>query len=58
MAVAVLTLPHWDQLSAEVLLTPVPMCSSGAMCGAKSCRWEVYGASSRLLMVKNPWGLS
>ena len=36
MAVAVLKLPHWSQLSVAVLLTPVSMCSSGAIRGAKN----------------------
>ena len=41
MAVAVLTLPRRDQLSAAVLSTPVEMCSSGAMRGANRCRWAM-----------------
>ena len=58
MAVAVLMLPHRAHISAAVLSTHVAMCSSGAMRGAKRWRWEMYAASSRSLMVKNPWGLS
>ena len=58
MSVAVLTMPLWSQLSAAVLLTPVAMCSRDLMGGAKSWRWAMYAASSRLLMVKNPWGFS
>ena len=58
MAVAVLTLPRRSQISAEVLLTPVALCCSGAIRGAKMLRWAMYAASSRSLMVKNPWGLS
>ena len=58
MAVAVLTLTHRTQLSAAVLLTPVAMCYRVAMRGAKRWRWVRYAASSRLLIVKNPWGLS
>ena len=58
MAVAVLMLPHRAHISVEVLSTHVVMCSSGAMRGAKRWRWEMYAASSRSLMVKNPWGLS
>ena len=38
IAVAVLTLPRRAQISAVVLSTPVAMCSSGAMRGAK--RWR------------------
>ena len=53
MAVAVLTLPNRSQLSAAVLSTPVSICPSGAMCGVKIWRWEMYAASSRSLMVKN-----
>ena len=58
MAVAVLTLPRWAQLSAAVLSTPVAMCSSCAMRGAKMWRWVMYAASSKSFMVKNPWGFS
>ena len=58
MAVAVLTLPRRAQLSAAVLSTPVEMCSSGAMRGANMCRWAMYAASSRSLMVRNPLGFS
>ena len=57
MVVAVLTLPHQAQLSAAVLLTPVAMCSSGAMRAVKMWRWAMYAANSRLLMVKNPLGI-
>ena len=57
MAVAVLILTRRAQISAAVLSTPVDMCSSGAMRGAKRCRWEMYAASSRSLMVRNPVGL-
>ena len=56
MVVAVLTLPLRAQLSATVLSTPVEMCLSGAMRGASRCRWAMYAASSRLLMVRNPVG--
>ena len=56
MAVAVLTLPRWSQISAAVLSTPVAMCSSGAMCGAKMWRWAMYAASSRSLMVNVHFG--
>ena len=38
VAVAVLTLPRRAQIYAAVLSTPVAMCSSGAMCGAKMWR--------------------
>ena len=58
MAVAVLTLPRRSQISAEVLLTPVALCCSGAIRGAKMLRWAMYAASSRSLMVKNPFGFS
>ena len=58
MAVAVLTLPRRAQLSAAVLSTPVEMCLSGAMCGAKRWRWVMYTYRSRSLMVRNPLGLS
>ena len=58
MAVAVLSLPRQAQISAAVLSNPVAMCSSGTMRGAKGWRWEMYAASSRLLMVKNTWVLS
>ena len=58
MALAVLTLPRRAQLSAAVFSTPVAMCSSGAMRGTKRWRWEMYAASSKSLMVKNPWGFS
>ena len=58
MAVAVLTLSRRAQLSAEVLSTPVEMCSSRAMCGANICRWAMYAAILRSLMVKNPLGFS
>ena len=56
MAVAVLTLPRWAQLSVAVLSTSVAMWPSGAMCGSKMWRWAMYAASSRSLMVKNPLG--
>ena len=56
MAVAVMTLPRRAQLSAAVLSTPVEMFSSGAMRGANRCRWAMYTASSRSLMVRNPVG--
>ena len=56
MAEAVLTLPHWDQLSAAVLSTPVSICSNGVMRGAKMWRWEMYAARSRSLMVKTLGG--
>ena len=58
MAVAVLTLPRWDQLSVAVFSTPVEICSIGAMHGAKKCRWAMYAASSRSLMVRNKLGFS
>ena len=58
MAVAVLTLPRRAQLSVAVLSTPVEMCSSDAMRGANKCRWEMYAASSRSLVVRNPLGFS
>ena len=58
MAVDVLTLPRRAQLSAAVFSTHVEMCFSGEMCGANRCRWEMYAASSRLLMVRNPLGFS
>ena len=58
MTVAVLTLLRRAQLSVAVLLTPVSLCSSGAMRGAKRWRWAMYAASSRSLMVKNPWRFS
>ena len=57
MAVVVLTLPHWAKISAAVLSTPVAMCSSGAMRGAKMWRSEIYAARSRSLMVNVPFGL-
>ena len=56
MVVAVLTLPRWSQISAEVLSTPIDMYWSGAMRGSKMWRWAMYVAGSRSLMVKNPWG--
>ena len=56
MAVAVLTLLRRAQLYAAVLSTPVEMCLSGAMRGANRCRWVIYAASSRSLMVRNPAG--
>ena len=56
MAVAVLKLPRRAQLSAAVLLTPVAMCSSGAMRGAKMWRWAMYAVSSRSLMVNVLFG--
>ena len=56
MVVAVLTLPRRAKLSAVVLSTPVDMCLSGAMRGTDRCRWEMYAASSRSLMVRNPVG--
>ena len=58
MAVAVLTLPRRSQLSASVLSTSVEMCSSGTMRGANRCRWAIYAARSRSLMVRNPLGFS
>ena len=58
MAVAVLTLPRRDQLSAAVLSTSVEMCSSGAMRRANRCRWAMYAASSRSLMARNPVGFA
>ena len=58
MAVAMLTLPRRAQLSAAVMSTPVEMCSSGAMRGANRCRWAMYAASSRSLMVRYPLGFS
>ena len=58
MAVAVLTLPRRAQLYAAVLSTPVEMCSSGTMRGANRCMWEMYAASSRSLMVRNPVGFA
>ena len=56
MAVEVLTLPRRAHILVAVLLTPVSMFSSGAMRGAKRWWWAMYAASSRSLMVKNPWG--
>ena len=56
MAVTVPTLPQRAQISAEVLSTPVEMYSSGAMRGANRCRWAMYAARSRSLMVRNPVG--
>ena len=38
VAVAGLKLPRRAQIYAAVLSTPVAMCSSGAMCGAKMWR--------------------
>ena len=58
MAVAVLMLPRWDQISAAVLSTPQEMCSSGAMRGANMCRWAMYATSLRSLMVRNPVGFA
>ena len=58
MAVSVLILPRQAQLSAAVLSTHVAMCSSDAVRGAKRWRWVMYAASSKSLMVKNPWGFS
>ena len=58
MAVAVLTLPRWAQVSVAVLSTPVEICSSGAMRGAKRGRWAIYAASSRSLMVRKPLGFT
>ena len=58
MAVAVLTLSRQAQLSVAVLSTPVEMCSSGAMRGANRCRWAMYAASSRSLIVRNPVGFA
>ena len=58
MAVAVLTLPWRDYLSVVVLSTSVEMCSSGAMRGKNRCRWAMYAASSRSLMVSNPVGFA
>ena len=58
MAVAVLTLPRRDQISAAVLSIPVDMCLSGAMSGSNRCRWAMYAASLRLLMVRNPLGFA
>ena len=58
MSVAMLTLPRLAQLFAAVLYTPVVMCSSGAIHGAKRCRWSIYAAKSRSLIVKNPWVFS
>ena len=58
MVVAVLMLPHLAQLSVVVLSTPVVMCSSGDIFGAKMWRWAMYASSSRSLMVKKPWGFS
>ena len=37
---------------------PVKICSSDAMRGANRCRWEMYAASSRSLMVRNLVGLA
>ena len=54
--VAVLTLPRWAQIYVDVVSTPVDMCSSGAMRGAKMWMWAIYAASSRSLIFKNPWG--
>ena len=56
MVVAVLTLTRRAQISAAVLSTPVDMCSSGAMRGAKIWRWAMYAANFRSFMVKKPWG--
>ena len=58
MAVAVLTLPRRAQLFVAVLYTPVDMCSSGSMRGSNMCRWAMYAASSRSLMVRNLLGCS
>ena len=38
MAVAVLTLTRWAQLSVDLFSSPVAMCFSGALCQAK--RWR------------------
>ena len=57
MVVVVLTLPHWDQISADVLSTTAAMWSSGAIRGEKMWRWEMYAASSRSLMVNITFGL-
>ena len=56
MAVAVLMLPRRAQISAAVLSAPVEICLIGAMRGANRCRWEMYAARSRSLMVRNPVG--
>ena len=58
MAVAVLTLPWRYQISAVVLSTPVEMCLSGSMRGANRCRWAMYAAISRSLMVRNLVGFA
>ena len=58
MAVSLLTVKCWSQISTAVLSTPISMCYSGAMRGEKILRWAMYAASSRSLMVKNPWGFS
>ena len=57
MAVVVLTLTRRAQISAAVLSTPVAVCSSGAMQGAKIWRWAMYAASSRSLMFNVLFGL-
>ena len=56
MAVAVITLPRRAQIYADVVLTPVAMCSSGVMRGKKMRRWAMYAASSRSLMVNVTFG--
>ena len=58
MAVAMLTLPRRALLSAAVFYTPVVMCLSGFMLGAKRWRCAMYSASSRSLIVRNPLGFS
>ena len=58
MVVAVLTLSRRSQIYAAKFPTPVAVCYIGAMHGAKRWRWEMYAASSRSLMVKNPRGFS
>ena len=58
MVVEVLTLPRRNQIFASVLSTTVAMCSGVAMRETKRWRWSMYVASSRSLMVKNPWGFS
>ena len=58
MAVAVLMLPRRSHLYTDVLFTHVEMCSSGAMRGANRCRWAMYAASLRSLMVRNPVGFT
>ena len=57
IALMVVTLLRLDHLYAAVLSTPVGMCSSGDMRGAKSWRWVMYAASSRFLIIKDSLGV-